>query len=250
MTAFYDEASYIYVVYSKPGYGYVTDKKGYWVYDRKNDGFSEMWKDPTKDMNEVFTFIQTGDKSCLDYVFPFKNEWRKFDYLYEQDEQLCCVNKIVLPEGMESLEDYAYVDADTVEELVLPKTIERISAFALLGDNAFIEPRFVGKYIRPQKADLWKCIDDRFMTYFSDDGVVDRGKKMAVAQNFENVEKTDISVRGIVKSSQKKAEKKYRVSIVMDKCGDIEFGCNCLASYDGARCKHMVALYIYSKNNN
>ena len=82
MVSFYEETrGEGSVVYSAPGYNYVTDIKFVGYYDHKSD-FPFVWdKNPTQDFKESFVFVQTGDRGKINYRFPFRKKWNEFNYL-------------------------------------------------------------------------------------------------------------------------------------------------------------------------
>ena len=75
-----------YVVYSAPGYEYITnfDYVGYVDYKQDDDWTSDH--NPCRRFIYEFSHYSTSDEIRIDYMVPFKKEWDTYNYLIKKDD--------------------------------------------------------------------------------------------------------------------------------------------------------------------
>ena len=133
MTSFFNSMYESYVVFSEPGYGHLTDASFICFLDPKSEAdFIEDYE-PTDTFRVKTTYISSGTSNKTDYSFPFARRWRQFNYLKQDSDNYYAINEIILPEGIENLDDYAYPESMSLEKLVLPESIRMIGEKAFSG---------------------------------------------------------------------------------------------------------------------
>ena len=131
MTSFFNSMYESYVVLSEPGYGYLTDARFICFLDPKSEAYFIEDYEPTDTFRVKITYVSSGTSNKTDYSFPFARRWRQFNYLKQDGDNYYAVSEIILPEGIENLDDYAYPESGSLEKLVLPESI------MMIGEKAF-----------------------------------------------------------------------------------------------------------------
>jgi len=90
MACFYEDWSFrnVDIVYSESGFPTITDSQFCGYFDKRADGGDGRWNweyDVTDNIDIAYRDIQTGENIKVSYVFPYKKEWSKDDYVLEID---------------------------------------------------------------------------------------------------------------------------------------------------------------------
>lgn len=232
----WDELS---IAYSEPGYGFITQKSGTWILDRKSE--ADWFFEPTRRYNFKDQFVQTGDGYTTDYVNPFEKQWDKYDYLIEKGTEWYGIKSVELSEGITTLKNFAYVYSDILESLVLPHSIEKLEPFSIMENSKLTGPTFKGNRIEITEPSIHDFDQDEVLSYF-DYEAKQKGEKNSTKKAIGNLAVSECSIHGDVT-----IRKTFSPRIDLNNDGKITIYCNCYWGCQGYHCEHAVALYLYTK---
>ena len=145
MIAFFEENQEGFVLYSPSGCRDVIERKYISGIDHHNEiDRIYLYTQYPDNSIETTEWHHIGGDYTVDYDLPYAKEWNGFNYLIKGESTWNQIKKVRLPEGVETIGDYAYSYSESLETIEIPSSVYEISKNAFVGSDKLQKPIIKG----------------------------------------------------------------------------------------------------------